>query len=158
MNPGWLTQLAPDHAPPPPGWWPPAPGWWLLALLLAAGIAGAVLWWRSPARRQRRAALRMLSSIERSGADPAQCARATQSLLRRYALARFGTARVGHLSGEAWLAFVVEHGGQHLAGGSGRALLIAAWGGAAADRRADWLAGARGFLRHAVRRRRIRSK
>ena len=59
------------------------------------------------------------------------------------------------LSGEAWIAFVVRHGGQAWAGDSGMALLHCAYGSADADtaamqsaHRERWLQGARGFLRN----------
>jgi uncharacterized protein (DUF58 family) len=42
MNPDWLAQLAPEHAPPAPGWWPLAPGCTLHAQMAArAALFGA---------------------------------------------------------------------------------------------------------------------
>jgi hypothetical protein len=151
MTPNWLSQLAPAHAPPPPGWWPPAPGWWLLAVLLWAAIAAAVWWWRDPYRRGRRAALRELRAIRTAQSDPVSSARAIESLLRRFAVAVFGSAQAARLTGDAWLAFVAAHGGTPLAGEAGRALLSTAFGGSASDGRECWIAGADAFVRRARR-------
>ena len=147
MKADWLAQLAPAHAPPPPGWWPPAPGWWGLALLLLAAGAGLIIWWRRPTRRLRRAALREFAHLARSGDDDRRLARDLENLLRRYAVARFGRAAVARLAGDAWVAFVVGHGGEDWSGGPGRSLLRAAYGGPAAADRRLWLSGARAFLK-----------
>ncbi|MGH8257213.1 MAG: DUF4381 family protein, partial [Steroidobacteraceae bacterium] len=112
MNSHWLAQLAPAHAPPAPGWWPPAPGWWGLALLGALLIAALLWWWREPRRVQRRIALRELLRIRTASEfDIPASARAIESVLRRYAVAVFGRARVARLSGMAWLEFAATHGG-----------------------------------------------
>jgi hypothetical protein len=154
MNADWLARLAPAHTPAAPGWWPPAPGWWGVALLGVLLAAAALWWWREPRRVRRRAALKELSSIRTLAAgDAAASARAIESLLRRYAMAVFGRARVASLSGQEWLGFAAAHGATGLAGDTGRALLQAAFGGAAADQRAQWLAAAEGFVRHARRER-----
>ena len=158
---GWLAQLAADRAPPPPGWWPPASGWWLLGALLLAAAALATgfgrRWWRQRGGRAlRRSALDELQRLERGGAADAVLARELESLMRRYALARFGRDAVARLSGEAWLAFVVAHGAAGWAGDSGRALLRAAYGGAAHGggaaraERARWIGGARAFVQAPV--------
>ncbi|MDE2305433.1 MAG: DUF4381 family protein, partial [Gammaproteobacteria bacterium] len=104
MNDRWLDGLAPAHAPPPPSWWPPAPGWWVLLALATAAIAAALVWWRHPRLRLRRAALAELRRIRgRDDGDAVAVARALQNLLRRYALAVYGTERVARLHGDAWL-------------------------------------------------------
>jgi hypothetical protein len=158
MNPNWLSELAPPHAPPPPGWWPPAPGWWILAAL-AAALAGGALWrWRSPRRRLRRVALRELRRIGSADVDLRHSARAIENLLRRYAIAVFGRERVARLTGEAWLAFLATEGGAPLAGESGRRLLSTAFGGKAYDERPSWLAGADAFVRCAGRAARARRR
>jgi len=151
MTPAWISQLAPAHAPAPPGWWPPAPGWWIAAALLLAAIAAGVRWWRDPDRRSRRAALRELRTIRTQESDLVTSARAIESLLRRFALAVFGGARVARLTGDAWLAFVAAQGGAALAGDAGRSLLSTAFGGRISDDRACWLAGADAFVRQARR-------
>jgi len=151
MTPDWLSQLAPAHAPPPPGWWPPAPGWWVLAVLLLAAAAAAIVWWRDPYRRSRRAALRELRVIRAEEPDLVASARAIESLLRRFAIAVFGTARVARLTGDAWLAFVAAQGGSLLSGEAGRSLLATAFGGGSSGDRECWIAGADEFVRRARR-------
>ena len=151
MTANWIAQLAPAHAPPPPGWWPPAPGWWVLAALLLAGVATGAWWWRDPYRRSRRAALRELRAIRAAEPDLVGSARAIESLLRRFAIAVFGSAQVARLTGDAWLAFVAERGGETLAGDSGRSLLATAFGGRASGDRDCWIAGADAFVRRASR-------
>jgi hypothetical protein len=151
MTPSWLSQLAPAHAPPPPGWWPPAPGWWLLAVLLLAAAVTAVWWWRDPYHRSRRAALRELRAIRADDSDVVASARAIESVLRRFAIAVFGTARVARLTGDAWLAFVAAQGGAALAGEAGQSLLATAFGGGVSGDREGWIAGADAFVRGARR-------
>lgn len=157
MTASLIEQLAPDRAPPPLGWWPLAPGWWAVMGLLLVALA-LVMWLRT--RRQRpsvkrwqRVALRELAQLQATR-DDATLARGVQQLLRRYAIARYGRETVAALSGEAWIAFVVGHGGSDWAGDSGRALLRCAYGGEAtthgapatpADRE-RWLQGARAFV------------
>jgi hypothetical protein len=149
MTPAWLSQLAPAHAPAPPGWWPPAPGWWIAGALLLAAAAIGIWWWRDPYRRSRRAALRELRAIRRDESDPITSARAIESLMRRFAIAVYGGARVARLTGDAWLAFVGAHGGDPLAGEAGRSLLTTAFGGSVSNDRECWIAGADAFVRHA---------
>ena len=143
----WLAQLAPEHAPPPPGWWPPAPGWWMLLLLLVMLIAYMIFRWRNPTYRLKRAALRQLKILESAAIDNNGLARDLEHLLRRYAVARFGRDRVANLSGEKWVAFIIEHGAKAWTGDSGTSLLRAAYGGTASIDRVVVLAGARAFLK-----------
>lgn len=147
VTPDWLAQLAPPHAPPPPGWWPLAPGWWGMLALLAVAVAMFIYWQRRPATRLRRLALRELKDLQATVGDDNALARELENLLRRYAIARFGRDLVASLSGERWIAFVVEHGGAAWSGGSGAGLLRAAYGGTATADRAAWLAGAHAFIR-----------
>jgi hypothetical protein len=147
VKPDWLAQLAPEHAPPPPGWWPPAPGWWILLVLSALIIAYIIFRQLSPTVRLKRAALRQLKSLESAAIDDAVLARELEHLLRRYAVARFGRDMVASLSGEKWIAFIVDHGGNAWAGDSGTNLLRAAYGGTATVDRTVILAGARAFLK-----------
>ena len=160
-----LEQLAPDHAPPPLGWWPIAPGWWGVIAVLVLALA-LLLWWRKhrrqpSVRRWQRAALRELAQLQTLStlptSDDGRLARGVQQLLRRYAIARHGREAVAVLSGEAWIAFVVRHGGADWSGDSGRALLRCAYGSeataqghrATAPDRQRWISGARGFIKHA---------
>ncbi len=158
MTASLLEQLAPDHAPPPLGWWPLAPGWWGLMGLLLMALA-LVMWWhqrrqRPSVKRWQRAALRELAQLQ-TAADNATLARGLQQLLRRCAIARYGRETVAALSGEAWIAFVVRHGGSDWAGDSGRALLRCAYGSDATTpdapvspaHRERWLHGARAFVK-----------
>ncbi|MFM9915322.1 MAG: DUF4381 domain-containing protein [Rhizobacter sp.] len=161
MTASWLSELAPDRAPPPLGWWPLAPGWWYVITLLLTALA-AGLWWRRRShrpsfKRWQRLALRELSHLQTTASqqaiDDATVARSLQQLLRRYAVVRYGRETVAALSGDAWLAFVVAHGGTDWTGETGQRLLRCAYGGnapthgnAATDRQ-RWIAGARAFLK-----------
>ena len=147
VNPDWLARLAPIHAPPPSGFWPPAPGWWGLVILLAMLIAAFVYWQHRPETRLRRIALRELGVLEAAVSDDVDLAHQLEHLLRRYAVARFGRDAVANLAGERWIAFIVAHGGQAFVGDAGASLLCIAYGGTAACDRANWLAGARAFIR-----------
>jgi hypothetical protein len=122
-------------------------------LALLAVVTAGLLWrWLSqPERGPRRAALRQLKIIRASDADGAAVARATQNLIRRYALAVFGHERVARLTGERWLQFVIDAGGDALAGAPGRSLLAAAFGNHAQDDREQWFDGAEAFIRRARR-------
>lgn len=143
----WLAQLAPPHAPPPPGWWPLAPGWWGLALVLAIAVAAIVYWQTRRPARLRRVALRELQKLEATPGDDRALAQSLQRLLRRVAVARFGRDAVAGLSGDRWIAFVVDHGGREWSGAAGSHLLRAAFGGPVEGDRRLWLGGARGFLK-----------
>ena len=158
----WLAQLAADRTPPPLGWWQLAPGWWLVIFLGLVALEIGLRWWRqrrTPAARWQRTAqrglarLHQLSQARHTPADDATLARELQLLLRRYALARYGRDTVAALSGDAWIAFVVGHGGRDWSGDSGLALLCCAYGGSvapsAAAHRARWLSGARAFVKQA---------
>lgn len=154
MSPDWLAQLAPAHAPPRAGWWPPAPGWWAVTLCLLVLLTLLARWLRSHVRAVRHSALAELHIIRHSDGDGPAVARAIQSLMRRYAVAVFGQARVAKLTGEAWLEFIVSEGGTAFAGAPGRSLLVAAFGNHPNDDREQWLIAAEGFIRRAARRRR----
>lgn len=158
MSSSWLSQLAADHAPPPAGWWPPAPGWWIAAALVLVTVFLCTRWLRDQRRLLRRAALRELQLIRSSEADGPVVARAIQRLLRRYAVAVFGSGAVAQLTGEAWLAFVVTEGGAALSGNVGSSLLVAAFGNHTHDDRNEWLRAAESFIRKARVSRRGRSR
>ena len=117
MNPtGAPTlQLRDIHVPPAPDFWPPAPGWWLAgALLLALLIwAGVLLWRRYRIQRRRRIILRALTELSpHYGPDQdAAFASEVSVLLRRLALKRFPRDEMAALTGEAWLRFLDQHGG-----------------------------------------------
>lgn len=158
MTAPWLSQLAPDRAPPPLGWWPPAPGWWGVLVLLVIAIAVGRelrLQRRQPStKRWQRAALRELAHLQAAARvdanDDVSLAHGLQQLLRRYAVVRYGRQRVAALSGDAWIAFVVSHGGTDWAGDTGRQLLRCAYGGGTTvgnELRERWLRGARAFVK-----------
>ena len=147
VTPDWLTQLAPPHAPPPAGWWPLAPGWWVLLILIVLIAALLVYWQTRPPVRLRRVVLRELKNLRTTISDDITLARELEHLLRRYAVARYGRDTVANLSGERWIAFVVEHGGAAWSGNSGNSLLRIAYGGAATAERTAWLTGAQAFIR-----------
>lgn len=151
MNQDWLSQLAPAHAPPAVGWWPPAPGWWVVGVSCVLLIAALVWTLLDPHRALRRAAIRQLRVIRASDADGPAVARATQNLIRRYAVQVFGLDRVARLTGEEWLSFVMDAGGEALAGAPGRSMLAAAFGNQADDDREQWFAAAEGFIKRAAR-------
>lgn len=146
VNPDWLSQLAPAHAPAAISWWPLAIGWWIVIGLFVIAIAGFVYWFYRPSNRLRRLALRELTRIEKFTHDDGLLAREVEHLLRRYALTRFGREQVAGLSGKDWIAFVIAHGGQAWAGDSGARLLQAAYGGQVYPDRNNWLKGARAFI------------
>jgi len=124
------------------------------ALLIAALV------WKllDPRRALRRAAIRHLQVIRASDADGPAVARATQNLIRRYAVEVFGRDRVARLTGEEWLSFVMNAGGHALAGAPGRSMLAAAFGNQASDDREQWFAAAEGFIKRAGRGRRGRGQ
>jgi hypothetical protein len=160
MNPDWLAQLAPEHAPPAPGWWPLAPGWWVLVgLILLAAVALVCWhkWWRDPHGKVRRAALRELRDIRASDEDGPVVARAIESLMRRYAMAVFGRQRVSRLAGNSWLGFVTSEAGASIPDDAGKSLLAAAFGNNPHDQREQWMATADAFVRKSARKRRVRN-
>ncbi len=109
-------QLRDIHLPAEPSLWPPAPGWWILAALLLVLLVWAA--WVATRRyrlhQQRQRILAMLGELEQdSGADatPERIAQIS-ILLRRLALMRYPRKRVASLTGNDWLNFLDESGGQ----------------------------------------------
>lgn len=119
------------HAAPAPSFWPPAPGWWLAAALLLALLIIAGMWLYRRYRRRREwqlieAELDRLASL--AGDDPTAFAIGLSSLLRRVALQHFDRQRVAPLSGEAWLQFLDQTGGEgEFSKGVGQQLIDAAY-------------------------------
>ncbi|UOM33487.1 DUF4381 domain-containing protein [Acuticoccus sp. I52.16.1] len=142
-----LDQLVEPQPPAPVSMMPETAGWAVLAaLVLVAAAFGAWRWWRHwRADAYRRAALAELAA---AGDDAARIA----TVLRRTALAAWPRERVAALSGEAWLAFLDETGGDGgFGGGPGRALIAAPYrgdGGASPEVAA---LAARWVRRHRVR-------
>ncbi len=146
IKPEWLNQLAPAHAPPPPGLWPLAPGWWALLFLLIVIIGAVTYRYTRPLMRLRRVAFRELKQLESAQLNDNELAKKLESLMRRYAVSRFGRAQVAHLVGADWIAFVVSHKGSIFAGEVGREFLAAAWGKAVSGQRALWIKGVHDFI------------
>ncbi|MFZ3322755.1 MAG: DUF4381 domain-containing protein [Usitatibacter sp.] len=125
--PQQALQLRDIHLPGTPGFWPPAPGWWIVAVLVAALLAwagaSALRWYRI--RRTRRRIVALVASLEvalLSEPTPVVLA-GISALLRRLALMRFSRGRVAALTGDAWLRFLDESGGDgRFAGGPGQVL------------------------------------
>jgi hypothetical protein len=129
MNPGTQAalQLRDIHLPGPPSFWPPAPGWWFLA-----AVAIALLVWvsmvalrRYRIHRRRQAVLAALVRIEErfAGERSPERLASISLLLRRLALMCYPREQVAALSGNAWLRFLDESGGDgRFANGPGRVL------------------------------------
>lgn len=153
-----LELLRDIHAPDPVAWWPPAPGWWLLL----GGMLLGGWWWRQrrghppplPLRRDSPlpAALRELEGLarelDRPGQAVAWCA-GLSSLLRRVAVEVHGRSRAAGLTGEEWLAFLDDTGGNgEFSRGVGRALITAPYRPEATVDRGALLDLARRWIRH----------
>ena len=126
-NPQQVLQLRDIHLPDGPSFWPPAPGWWLLGAVLIALLAWAavVALRRYRLHRQRQQVLMALANLEHDLAcEHATAAMARISiLLRRLALLRFPRRQVAALTGNAWLRFLDESGGEgRFVEGPGRVL------------------------------------
>jgi hypothetical protein len=125
--PQQALQLRDIHVPPAPPFWPLAPGWWIVGAIVVALLAwiGVVLWRRERLRRRRRRVIDALSLLERTLATERSAAGLARVsvLLRRLALTRFPRERIAALSGDAWLRFLDETGGDgRFADGPGRVL------------------------------------
>jgi len=147
IKPDWLSQLAPAHAPPPPGFWPLAPGWWAVMLLIAVIVAIAVYRYYRPVMRIRRAGLLELKQLDATQLNDNELARSLESLMRRYAVTRFGREQVANLTGTEWIAFVVQHRGNAFDGAAGAEFLSAAWGKTVSGQRALWIKGVHDFIK-----------
>jgi hypothetical protein len=129
MNPGTQAalQLRDIHLPGAPPFWPPAPGWWLLAAIVIALLiwVSMVAVRRYRIHRRRQAVLAALASMEERFASERSPERLAgiSLLLRRLALTCYPREQVAALSGNAWLRFLDESGGNgRFANGPGRVL------------------------------------
>ena len=126
-NPQQAFQLRDIHLPGAPAFWPPAPGWWLAAAALLALLAWltVVALRRYHIRRRRRRMLCALASVEHAlaGESTPDALAQVSVLLRRLALMRFPRQQVASLTGNAWLRFLDESGGNgRFTEGPGRVL------------------------------------
>jgi len=129
MNPAMTTtlDLRDIHAAAPTGLWPPAPGWWVLAVVGLLALLFATRWLlrRLRLRRDRTQILAEIAAIS-------TCTNKEQvpllisnlsALLRRVALRRYHRERVAPLTGQAWLQFLDDTGGDgEFSRGAGRVL------------------------------------
>ncbi len=108
-------QLRDIHLPGAPAFWPPAPGWWLVAAALIGLLAwaGFIALRRYRLRRRRQRVLAVLARLEAglAGERTPENLAQLSLLLRRLALMRFPRRRVAALTGNAWLRFLDESGG-----------------------------------------------
>jgi hypothetical protein len=125
--PQQALQLRDIHVPPAPPFWPLAPGWWIVGAIVFALLAwtAVLLWKRERVRRRRRRVIDALTVLERTLATErsAEGLARISVLLRRLALTRFPRDKVAALSGDAWLRFLDESGGNgRFSDGPGRVL------------------------------------
>jgi hypothetical protein len=112
MNPTTGLPLKDIHLPPAVSAWPPAPGWWIAAFLLIAAVAFAVYLF---VRHRRRTAYRRAALVEarechnrfQQHQDKLQLAADCSALLRRVAVAAYGTQAAG-IAGTQWMQFLEE--------------------------------------------------
>lgn len=104
--------LRPMQLPDAISWWPMAPGWWLL-IVLSMAIVFALIWWlRRRLADPRRFALAELESIQQrfqQDEDKTVLINYCNQLLKRTALTLFPRQDVAALSGDDWLAFLLEN-------------------------------------------------
>ncbi|MBW0146717.1 DUF4381 domain-containing protein [Marinobacter arenosus] len=111
MNPqDPLSQLRDIHLPETGGFWPPAPGWWVLALLVLLMIAG--MSWLVRRKRQQNRWLRLakaeMASLEQGATGDPDWFSQLNNLLKRAARQRYPDLHPETLTGEAWVAFLLE--------------------------------------------------
>ena len=104
--------LRPMQLPEAVGWWPMAPGWWLL-IVLSMVIVFALIWWlRRRLADPRRFALAELQSIQQryqESNDKRALINHCNQLLKRTTLTLFPRQDVAALSGDDWLAFLLQN-------------------------------------------------
>ncbi len=141
--------------PEPVSMAPATVGW--LVLAIAAGVLIAWIAIRAirnhRANRYRGEALRELEAVATAASDPstrAQSLAAIAPLLKRTALCVFPRTLVAPLTGDAWLEFLAQSGGEAFANGAGPLLLEATYGQAALndEQTAELLDASRHWIRY----------
>lgn len=111
MNPqDPLSQLRDIHLPETGGFWPPAPGWWALALIVIVLVAVLIWLGRRRHRKMRwlKRAKTELAKLERQAAPDPGWFSDLNTLLKRAARQRYPGAHPESLTGDAWIAFLLE--------------------------------------------------
>ena len=107
-----MEQLRPMQLPDPVSWWPMAPGWWLLLVLIIASVFGLLWWLRRRWADPRRYALAKLKNLQAcyfpEGSDQTALLTHCNQLLKRTALTLYPRHDVASLSGDAWIAFLLN--------------------------------------------------
>lgn len=141
--------------PEPVSMTPTTVGWLVLAIAAALVIVWIVIRTirHHQANRYRAAALRELDAVASAAGDPttrSQSLTAIAPLLKRTALCVFPRTEVASLTGDAWLQFLAESGGQAFTNGAGRLLLEATYGHGNLDdqQTSDLLDASRKWIRH----------
>lgn len=116
-------QLRDIQLPEPVSWWPPALGWWLLTavLVVVAVVITRLLKVKQAKWRFQRESLARLEASYRAWQqteDADAYIDSASALLRQIAIAYGGRARVAHLSGDPYLAYL----GELSVGGVGRGM------------------------------------
>ena len=152
MNP--LDALRDIHTPTAIGWWPIAPGWWILMVLLVlCGIA--ITYWlkrrpnSKPKSDLRNAAMEELSQIEQellNNQNDQKFIRDLSLLLKR--LVHSHHPQASSLSGENWLAFLDQTGGDGQFKEFYHQLCIAPYAGTKVEHKEKLIALVRAWISH----------
>ena len=134
MNPSAdpLAALRDLHTAAPPEFWPPAPGWWLLALiaLILLLFLGLKIKRLLRFRKQRHEVLSLLNQAAANYSDqPIELATNISKVLRRVAIRQFPVKDVASLTGNDWLKFLDQTGGNgQFRSGPGAVIATAPYG------------------------------
>ncbi|WED23829.1 DUF4381 domain-containing protein [Vibrio sp. JC009] len=89
--------------PEPPGFWPFAWGWWSLigTVMLSVGLIYLLIRWQKKRHAPKKAAIALLT-LEKNTITPS----GAMEIVRQAVLSYYSRAKVAHLSGTSWLAFL----------------------------------------------------
>lgn len=108
-------QLRDIHLPATPEFWPPAPGWWIVAFVVLAllGWISVIVWRRIKIQQQRKQIFNLLEQLEQSSSDmhTADFLAQVSRLMKQIALMHFPRQSIASLTGNDWLTFLDESGG-----------------------------------------------